>query len=399
MKMKRLIAQVLLPLSLVVFFAFHHAEAAHGYLSFQNGNGSIDEDPDRNTPGSGPVTVDWDKHKGQLESELKTAVQGAKSAVDNSNNTVAKNDFKRLSKDADTLIADLKKAKRAEDLETRVNKLKGQLQGVEKRARGETVVVVATPTPTPPENKNTNRPGEKETSKDDPTVLTYGNIVSTAALLLALASLGLLIFVFFSLGKRLNLSDDAHQRAHQSVEGLRKKLGDTKAYAESVGASLSRVQDDLGLQIESARRSSDEARKIARSLEYTPVAPEPLRADAPAEAAELEPSFPALVSDYLNQVRGSRKKEVEADFRTNSFVPSTDGSAPFTFIEDLDGSGAGIVLPKSRLQRSQEFSSYYKSYYHCAEPSAGEVYIVEPAIVERDGSGWRLRHMGRMEIR
>lgn len=231
------------------------------------------------------------------------------------------------------------------------------------------------------------------------TLLTYGNIASTLSLLLALVTLGGLLFMFSGLRIRLDQLEDARQRSSQAMERLRQSLDETKKYAESVGANLSRVQDDLGLRIESARRSSEEAKKLARAVEFAPASSvEPLRAEVRAETIDPEPSFPATVAEYLNHINGNRKKGVEADFRTNLLVLAMDGSAPFTFVEDADGSGAGIILPRQRLQRSQEFASLYKGYYYCTEPSAGEVYIIEPAVVERDGSGWRLSHPGRMEI-
>lgn len=230
--------------------------------------------------------------------------------------------------------------------------------------------------------------------------LTYGNVVSTLSLLLALAALGATGFLFFNFRTRLDQQDVAQVRSRESIRRLKQVLLRTKKYAEGVGANLSRVQEDFGLKIESAKRNSEEAKKMARSLEEVPASVEPLRVEQQSpEPVDPEPRFPALVADYLNRIKGSRKRGVEADFRTNTLVPATDGSAPFMFVEDTDRQGTGIVLPKSRLQRSQEFASYYKGYYYCNEPSAGEVYVVEPAVVERAGNGWRLLHMGRMEIR
>jgi hypothetical protein len=309
-----------------------------------------------------------------LQNKVTEAFQKAQEATESADDARIKKDFNQLSDDVQKMRTSIDKTRTLEDLEPLKNKVKGIEIASEK------IVDAAAPSRT----KN----------------LTYGNIVSTLSLLLALVTLGGLLYLFSGLRIRLGQLEDAQKRSGQSVEKLRQVLGETKKYAESVGANLARVQDDLGLRIESAKRSSEEAKKLARAAEFAPAASvEPLRSEVRAEPIDPEPSFPATVGEYLNHIGGNRKKGVEADFRTNLLVLATDGSAPFVFVEDTDGSGAGIILPRPRLQRSQEFASLYKGYYYCTEPSAGEVYIIEPAIVERDGNGWRLNHPGRMEIR
>jgi hypothetical protein len=309
-----------------------------------------------------------------LQNKVTEAFKKAQEAAESADDARIKKDFNQLSDDVQKMRTSIDKTRTLEDLEPLKNKVKGIEIASEK------IVDAAAPSRT----KN----------------LTYGNIVSTLSLLLALVTLGGLLYLFSGLRIRLGQLEDAQKRSGQSVEKLRQVLGETKKYAESVGANLARVQDDLGLRIESAKRSSEEAKKLARAAEFAPAASvEPLRSEVRAEPIDPEPSFPATVGEYLNHIGGNRKKGVEADFRTNLLVLATDGSAPFVFVEDTDGSGAGIILPRPRLQRSQEFASLYKGYYYCTEPSAGEVYIIEPAIVERDGNGWRLNHPGRMEIR
>jgi F0F1-type ATP synthase membrane subunit b/b' len=415
MKMKSLIARLLLAFSVVTFVASYHVtnvalarmvfqdqtgvQGTPGRVRKENGNSGGTTQTNRTQTGSGRNSnggsstrgnvnndnvnntdqnhddeeLNLEPNRKQLRDRANAALNDAKSAAGDSKDPKIKAKLDELSGKVKTFERSLETAKTTKELDP-FNKI-SDIEGTSKE-------IVADSNPS---------------SWSDN--LTYSNIVSTTSLLLALIALGTLTYSFFGFRSRMDQVEIAQGKIAQSLNKMKQTIGETKTYAESVGASLSRAQDDLGLKIESAKRSSEEAKKMARSVELAPASVEPLRVEQRLEPVDPEPSFPALVSDYLNRIKGSRKKGVEADFRTNTLVPTTDGSAPFMFVEDIDGSGAGVVLPKPRLQRSQEFSSYYKGYYYCNEPSAGEVYVVEPAIVEREGNGWRLRHMGRMEIR
>jgi hypothetical protein len=231
-----------------------------------------------------------------------------------------------------------------------------------------------------------------------PGIFSFRNFLTVIPIVLSLAALAAVAYVFFTFQTRL---DEIIVRQHASMRAeqeLTQSLKENKEHSEKVEANLTRVADDLGLRIDSAKRNSEEAKRLARVREAQANSSEPLRTEATIDVLP-EPTFPALVADYLSRLRPSQPTAVDADFRTNKLVTATAESAPFVFIADGDGSGTGIVLPRPRLQRSQEFSSYYKDYYHCSDPTAGEVFIIEPAIVRPDGNGWRLSHMGRMEIR
>ena len=228
--------------------------------------------------------------------------------------------------------------------------------------------------------------------------VTLTGVIAFLAFFLLLGMLAGVLYLWSKLRARLDhlaIQQDALWTAERETRQL---ANENKTHAERVEAELLRIAGDLGVKIESAKRTSEEAKKLARTREAAPNNSDAARMETLPEIPP-EPSFPSLVADYLSRLRTNQPTTVEADFRTNRLVAAEPENAPFFFIEDNDGSGAGIVLPKPRLARSQEFSSYYQEYYHCSDPSAGEVYIIEPAIVCPDGKGWRLRHMGRMEIR
>jgi hypothetical protein len=53
----------------------------------------------------------------------------------------------------------------------------------------------------------------------------------------------------------------------------------------------------------------------------------------------------------------------------------------------------------TQFQTKQEFHSYYERYYECQRPSAGDVWIIDPAVVSTVPGGWELREKGVLEVR
>lgn len=331
-----------------------------------NNSESAGNDPDEKTKVAEKQRL-ADAKKQQTD-RIDAALQQAKDAVGNDASEELQQAIKLLAEDGRTLKGRIESVARREEL----SDLDVQVQQFEKKAAD---IISAVP------------------SKP----FTFSDIASSIALLLSLLSLAGLAYMFLTFRRQLDQIVILQAQSREAERDLRASLKENKEYAETVEANLSRVKDDLGLQIHSAKRNSEEAKRLARARESAPNVSEPVRAGQVLEVVP-DPTFPSLVADYLNRLRPDQRTAVEADFRTDRLVAATAESAPFVFVEDADGSGAGIVLPKPHLQRSQEFSSYYKGYYHCTDPSAGEVYIIEPAVVSPDGKGWRLSQMGRMEI-
>lgn len=53
----------------------------------------------------------------------------------------------------------------------------------------------------------------------------------------------------------------------------------------------------------------------------------------------------------------------------------------------------------AQIGEKQEFYSYFQKFYECSKPSAGEIYIVTPAVVTRRETTWVLKQRGEMDIR
>jgi len=112
------------------------------------------------------------------------------------------------------------------------------------------------------------------------------------------------------------------------------------------------------------------------------------------ERLNVAPAFPSLVADYLKRTKSANKVSVTFDYETGSFVPVADGE--FVVITNPD---QAVVLPRaSKFSTKRDFYEFYQDYYHCPNPDAGDVQIVQPAFVTRSGNGWTLVATGILEV-
>lgn len=228
-------------------------------------------------------------------------------------------------------------------------------------------------------------------------LLSLNGLIWALLSLLGVSVLALAVFSFVKLHRRVEDLELRGEHLRQSHERLKNVAAETKANAERLASLLEKSKGELATEIDELRQLYHDKLRSARNAQPTPDSRDVFSSPAQDSFVEVKPSFPALVSDYLSKTPNNKKKDLESDFRTNLLIPAPGG--PFTLVEDDDGRGMGIVLPKPRLQKGAEFSSYYKSFYYCDSPSAGEVYITEPAIVNKSGAGWELYKMGTLEIR
>jgi hypothetical protein len=112
------------------------------------------------------------------------------------------------------------------------------------------------------------------------------------------------------------------------------------------------------------------------------------------ERLDIAPAFPSTVANYLKRTRSANKISVTFDYETGSFVPVEDGE--FVVITNPE---QAIVLPRtSKFSTKRDFYEYYQDYYHCSNPDAGEIQIIQPAFVNRTGEGWTLTATGLLDV-
>jgi hypothetical protein len=116
----------------------------------------------------------------------------------------------------------------------------------------------------------------------------------------------------------------------------------------------------------------------------------------------VEPEFPAAADQYLNKMKRN-STVVKPDFQNGILVNDIDGKGELVLIRDAnlpDDAQPLFVVPRvTQFQSKQEFHSYYERYYECQKPSAGDVWIIDPAIVSTVPGGWELREKGVLEVR
>jgi hypothetical protein len=113
-----------------------------------------------------------------------------------------------------------------------------------------------------------------------------------------------------------------------------------------------------------------------------------------------EPEFPVSAVDYLGKMNRFANV-VRPDFQNGILVNDPDGDGELVLIRDSrDDTQPFFVVPRAtQFQTKQDFYTYYQKYYDCARPSAGDVWIIGPAVVEKVAGGWQLREKGMLEIR
>lgn len=118
-----------------------------------------------------------------------------------------------------------------------------------------------------------------------------------------------------------------------------------------------------------------------------------------SEAAPIV--FPVSAADCLAKTASSAKV-VRHDVGKNALVAAPNGNGELALVHNSTISTKGgslFVVPRiTRFTSPDTFHNLYKEYYECPKPSAGEVWIIKPAVVAKVAVGWHLREKGRLEI-
>ena len=112
------------------------------------------------------------------------------------------------------------------------------------------------------------------------------------------------------------------------------------------------------------------------------------------ERLDIAPAFPSLVANYLKRTKAANKVNATFDYEIGAFVPVEDGE--FVVVTNQD---QPVVLPRAtKFATKRDFYEFYQDYYHCPNPDAGDVQILQPAFVSRSGNGWTLVASGMLEV-
>jgi hypothetical protein len=287
------------------------------------------------------------------------------------------------------------------EIQTNLEQAANKLQDATRSAAN---AVTPSPSPSPSESATTSA-GAETGQNTDPTVelLVFAAKVVGGVLILALVGFGLL-----------------HLR-NQSRQHLQHHLGKVAAANSSVTresqkeildklASLSSAQNDTNTRLHEVHT---EIRTLARLVRET----SPSRGDGRSYASiassssysyndpsppKEEPEFPVFAGDYIDKMT-RYSNVVKPDFQNGILINDPEGRGELMLIRDSrvpDETQPLFVVPRhAQFQTPQDFYTYYEKYYDCMKPGAGEVWIIDPAVVEKVSGGWLLREKGVLEIR
>lgn len=160
------------------------------------------------------------------------------------------------------------------------------------------------------------------------------------------------------------------------------RLESIEGELQALGRRARAMSDGRGYQSDSSRNSGNDSSR--------------------PQAPPVEPEFPASVNEYLNKMKRN-STVVKPDFQNGILVSDLDGRGELVLIRDTrlaDGAQPLFLVPRvGQFQTKQEFHSYYERYYECQRPSAGDVWIIDPAVVSTVPGGWELREKGVLEVR
>lgn len=185
--------------------------------------------------------------------------------------------------------------------------------------------------------------------------------------------------------------DDLARRTGEAL----KLLSNRVVEVQSEVRELRRVsQDDSRNVLDAVRRAG-----ASSAAAYASYPASGYSASTPRFERE-EPTFPAAAEDYLNKNRRGAVV-VKTDFHNGILVQDSEGSGEFMLVRDLNAPDELFyAVPRiGYFQTKQDFLNYYDRYYECSRPSAGTVWIVQPAVVDRVSGGWSLREKGELEVR
>jgi hypothetical protein len=168
----------------------------------------------------------------------------------------------------------------------------------------------------------------------------------------------------------------------------------------SAQAEMSSRLNDLENEVRSLSRVVRESLAIRRADRNPSYGGDGYQSSVQDTPPKDEPEFPVSAVDYLGKMNRFANV-VRPDFQNGILVNDPDGEGELMLIRDSrDETQPLFVVPRAtQFQTKQDFYTYYQKYYDCVRPSAGDVWILGPAVVERVAGGWQLREKGMLEIR
>ncbi len=177
---------------------------------------------------------------------------------------------------------------------------------------------------------------------------------------------------------------------------------DNKTKDESKGTGEKPPKADTGISEQNPLPQPEikvaEAEERERTNEFY-LPPQPER----KVARDYAYAFPSSVAEYQRYLEETKATVIltgSKRFFKGFFVESQEGQ--FLLVKDESNPQKPLLVPRApRFSAQDIFHIYYEDCFNCENPSAGEVWILKPAIVvahEARGE-WKLEEKGVLEVR
>jgi hypothetical protein len=300
--------------------------------------------------------------------------------------------------DAQTIL----KNEKGEEIKAKEN-LRGKLSDASEALTAvQFVVAGGSPTPTP-----SSAPSVKSSPAVQDTTWSF-SLWNTLTLALAIAAGLLVLFLLFMGVQHLRAQSKRNLEARlakvavaqvSATKESQKELADKLNSLTATQKEISNGVLDLHTEVRSLARLVRESSSDRNDQRHAPAANYQARME---DSLKDEPEFPVSAGDYLGKM-DRFANIVRPDFQNGILVNDPEGKGELMLIRDsglADEAQPLFVVPRAtQFQTKQDFYTYYEKYYDCARPTAGDVWILGPAVVEKVNGGWRLREKGMLEIR
>ncbi len=204
--------------------------------------------------------------------------------------------------------------------------------------------------------------------------------------------------------------DNAAAKKHANLQALNKIIDRYDQLRQEFGSFKNQNTSEIEALKDQLSRLENAYRILARqNTQYTNSSANTHNVnrfyEPPPAPIREEPEFPVSAETYLQRMKGSNRPStvIRPDFQNGILVKDAEGRGELVLVEDsagpVDFQRLFVVPSVSQFQMKQDFYNYYDGYYECDQPTAGDVWIVHPAIVEKVNGGWRLMEKGRLEVR
>lgn len=221
-------------------------------------------------------------------------------------------------------------------------------------------------------------------------------------IMLALAGLIFFGVLFWFTWRKIS---DGHARTDVLIRGLSQRQDDrlhevnaTLSGFKDLNMRLAIVQEEVTLLTQIVQTERRARLADGREDPYAPPFTPTLHSQPVVE--EEIAQFPTSASAFLARLSG-QEPSIKFDPLKNLLVKDIDGRGQLVLLENLrvPGGLTYIVPSVARFQTKEDFYNHYEKFYECNRPAAGEVWLQEPAVVDKVEGGWRLRDKGQLEIK